>query len=68
MEINYAFETVLFTNKCYVDAINRGAGAEEQEIALNACRVVFKKLVLDAGLAQEYNEYCIKKSLHKEVI
>jgi len=52
------FETVLNTNKQYVDAVKAGATAEIQENLLTQCRIIFKTMVLDAGLATEYKEYC----------
>ncbi len=56
------FETILKTNAQYIDAVNRKESAEVQENLLTQCRILFKTMILDAGLATEYKEYCEKKS------
>lgn len=60
---NGIFETVLHLNKDYVDALNRGASAEEQENLLTACRIAFDTMIRKAGLCSEYAEYCRMKNL-----
>ena len=56
------FETILKTNAEYVESVNSGAGAEMQDNLLAQCRILFKTMILDAGLATEYREYCDMKS------
>lgn len=55
------FETVLSANKDYVKAVNTGARAEVQENLLIQCRILFKTMILEVGLAVEYNDYCNHK-------
>lgn len=55
------FETVLMTNKDYIEAVNRGESAEVQTNLLKQCDIIFKTMILNAGLAEEYKEYCERK-------
>lgn len=58
MENKGIFETVLATNKEYIDAINSNADAKVQVNLLKQCEIVLKTMIIDAGLAQEYKDYC----------
>lgn len=52
------FRTVFLTNKEYVEAVESGARAEVQVNLLKQCEILFKTMILDTGLAEEYKEYC----------
>lgn len=58
---NKVFDRVLEANKNYIDALNKNATAYAQTIYLDRCKMLMKELVIEAGLAQEYREYCEKK-------
>ena len=58
---NGVFETVLNTNKEYIEAVNTGARAEVQENLLKQCGILLRTMILDAGLATSYKDYCDEK-------
>ena len=55
------FETVLYANNEYAEAVKNNARAEVQKNLLTQCQILFSTMILDAGLASEYKEYCDKK-------
>ncbi len=61
MKTNGAFETVLAANKDYTEAVENNARKEVQENLLTQATILFKAIVLDRGLANEYSEYCEAK-------
>ena len=55
------FETVLYANNEYAEAVKNNARAEVQKNLLTQCEILFNTMILDAGLVSEYKEYCDKK-------
>lgn len=52
------FNTVIKANRDYVKAVDSNANAEVQENLLTTCRILMKTMIQDAGLCNEYKEYC----------
>lgn len=52
------FKTVLRANKEYAKAVDTGASGALQEVLLAGCDALFKSMILEAGLVNEYAEYC----------
>ena len=60
--MNGVFETVLHANRQYVEAIERNERAEVQINLLKTCEILMKTMIIDAGLSQEYRDYCDAKT------
>lgn len=56
--ITFDFDFMLFLNRKYVDAI----GTADEPILLKTCSEFFEKRILRKGLANEYAQYCERRS------
>ncbi len=63
MKRNIIFDTVLKHNKDYKEAVENNASAEVQQNLLTQCSIIHRTMVIDAGLANEYHDYCQKLRL-----